>query len=264
MVCGNVRAWPRYALGCIVAVALFSGCQGRRYLMNKQSLDRGLVIVLPGIDGWAPYNENACKALYRECLDMAVELYDWTLPMGLLLNQCGILNNRIAASGLASRIVAYHKEHPGRPVYLIGHSGGTAIAVWAAEALPGEERVERIVLLASSLSPGYDLSKAMRHTRMGVVNFYSGRDGALLGVGTILMGTMDGQHTEAAGKVGFRPMGRGAVYYGNLVQVPWDPRMTAVGHDGGHFGYTAPRFMQAHVKPWLTEIPGDDGLALNR
>jgi pimeloyl-ACP methyl ester carboxylesterase len=247
-------------LGCIMAVAVLSGCQGRRLLLNEQKLDQGLVIVLPGIDGRAPYNENACKALCEDRLDMAVELYDWTLPLGLVLNQCAIFRNRLAANELASRIVRYHREYPNRPVFLIGHSGGTAIAVWAAEVIPDGERIDRVVLLASSLSPGYDLSAALKHTRLGIVSFYSGHDVALLGAGTILLGTMDGQHTEAAGKVGFRPLGYGAESYGRLIQVPWEPRMAATGHDGGHFGYTAPGFMEAHVKPWIAGASWEDGL----
>lgn len=245
-----------------MALAVLSGCQGRRLLLNEQKLDQGLVIVLPGIDGWAPYNENACKALCRDRLDLAVELYDWTLPFGLVLNQCAVPLNRLAADGLASRILRYRKEHPNRPVFLIGHSGGTAIAVWAAEALPDGESIDRIVLLASSLSPEYDLSEALGHTRLGIVSFYSDRDVAILGVGTILVGTMDGQHTEAAGKVGFHPPGRRVgSYYGGLIQVPWEPRMGASGHDGGHFGYTARGFMVAHVKPWIAETPWNDYLA---
>lgn len=255
------RLWPRYMLGCMMAVAVLSGCQGRRLLLNEGKLDQGLVIVLPGIDGLAPYNVNACKALYEDGLGMAVELYDWTLPFGMILNQCSILTNRLAAEGLAARIVKYREEYPDRPVVLIGLSGGTAIAVWAAEALPDEERVDRIVLLASSLSPGYDLSEAIGHTRLGIVSFYSDYDGALLGIGTILMGTMDGQHTEAAGKVGFRPPDRAAGYYGGLIQVAWEPTMAATGHDGGHFGYTAPGFIKARVRPYVTDARWNDYLA---
>ncbi len=247
-----------------MAVAVLSGCQGRRYLLNEKKLDQGLVIVLPGIDGWAPYSQNACKALCGDSLDMAVELYDWTLPFGLLLNQCAVPLNRLAAAGLASRIVSYHKEYPNRAVFLVGHSGGTAIAVWAAEALPDGESVDRIVLLGSSLSPQYDLSKALRHSRLGIVSYYSGHDVAILGAGTILMGTMDGQHTEAAGKVGFHPRGRRGVAYGGLIQVSWDPRMGAYGHDGGHFGYMAPRFMESRVRPWIMETRWNDYLTRAR
>jgi pimeloyl-ACP methyl ester carboxylesterase len=257
----KVNAFPRRLLPCLVALALLSGCGGRRLLFNERNLDQGLVIMLPGIDGIAPYNVNACKALCRGDEDMAVELYDWTLPFGLLINQCAVLRNHLAADELTARIMRYRKKYPGRPVYLIGHSGGTAIAVWAAEALPDGEQIDRIVLLASSLSPGYDLSGAIRHTRFGIVSFYSDRDGALLGAGTVLLGTMDGQHTESAGKVGFHPVAGAVGAYGGLTQIPWGPAMAVDGHDGGHFGYTDPRFMVAHVKPLLTEARWHDLLA---
>jgi pimeloyl-ACP methyl ester carboxylesterase len=235
----------------LVVLALLSGCGGRRLLLNGQNLDHGLVIVLPGIDGLAPYNINACKALCDDHFGMAVELYDWTLPFGLLINQCAILRNRLAADELAHRILEYRKKYPNRPVFLIGHSGGTAIAVWAAEDMPEEERIDGIVLLGSSLSPQYDLTKAIGHTRTGIVNFYSYQDEALLGVGTVLLGTMDGQHTESAGKVGFHRARGGEAPYAGLVQIAWHPAMAVAGHDGGHFGYTAPGFMKSHVRPWL-------------
>jgi hypothetical protein len=118
------------------------------------------------------------------------------------------------------------------------------------EDLGPSEAVDRVVLLGSSLSPLYSLSAALGRTRRGIVNYYSGRDSILLGAGTSLVGTMDGRHTEAAGKVGFR-LGAAGVSAHRLVQVAWRPDMERVGNDGGHFGCTAKPFVAAHVAPLL-------------
>src|SRR3954465_9761075 len=68
-------------------------------------------------------------------------------------------NLRAKAAAVAVEVGAFRAEHPEAPVYLIGKSGGTGVVVQALEALP-EEAVERAVLLAPALSPGYDLTRA--------------------------------------------------------------------------------------------------------
>jgi pimeloyl-ACP methyl ester carboxylesterase len=198
------RTARRLAAYWIVLAAALAGCQGRQLVLNSEHLDQGLIVVLPGIDGRAPYNEAACTALSSDRPSMAVELHNWTVPLGPLYNQCAYGRNRKAAAELAQRILAYQSSHPGGRVFLVGHSGGTAIAVWAAEALPDGDSVDGIVLLASSLSPSYDLSGALAKSRNGIVSFCSHRDSLLLGLGTAVFGTMDRRHTAAAGQVGFQ------------------------------------------------------------
>lgn len=240
----------RDAVFAAVLVLLLTGCESRLTL-KSDGLDRGLVIVLPGIDGRMPYNEAACRKLAADGIQSAVELYDWTAPMGPLFNQTAVARNREVARGLTARIEAYQRGHPGRPVFLIGHSGGTAIAVWAAENLPEDRPVEGIILLASSLSPGYDLSEALARSRGGIVSFYSPLDAGLLGVGTTMFGTMDGVRGESAGKAGFRAPARAARpgQYAKLHQIGWDASMIEDGHGGGHFAYMNPSFISARVRP---------------
>ncbi len=249
-------------LVALVVLMLLTGCGERRFLMGRQGLDEGLIIVLPGIDGRAPHNEAACKALCNGNTHMAVELYDWTVPLSPWINQCAIGRNRQMAGRLARRIAEYRQAYPGRCVCLVGHSGGTAIAVWAAEALPEGQRVEGIVLLASSLSPGYGLAKAMARTRSGIVSFHSSRDSVLLGTGTALFGTMDGEHTEAAGKVGFRAAGADgrAGDDERPFQIAWTPRMAESGNDGGHFSCLAAGFVSAYVAPLVAAREWDEEL----
>jgi len=247
--------------GMLTGVSM-AGCGARISVMNKGDADRGLVIVLPGIDGRAGHNERACKAIGSSATAMSVELFDWTLPLCPLVNQRDEGRNRRMARGLADRIVAYRVSYPGGAVFLVGHSGGTAVAVWAAEALPDGQQIDGIVLLASSLSPGYDLSKALRRTRGGIVNFRSERDSALLGAGTTLFGTMDGKHTEAAGKVGFSvpESGQTGGAYQGFSEIRWNSAMAKTGHDGGHFGCLATRFVSSYVAPLVATRQWDRDL----
>lgn len=239
-----------------------TGCGARISVMNQGDADRGLIVVLPGIDGRAGHNERACEVLGAGGTGMVVELFDWTLPLCPLTNQRDEARNRRMAGKLAERITSYVASHPGRPVFLIGHSGGTALAIWAAEALPGQQQIDGIVLLASSLSPGYDLSQALKRTRGGIVSFRSERDSVLLGVGTTLVGTMDGKHTQAAGKVGFSVAGSGyaAEAYGGLYEVRWDKAMAGMGNDGSHFGCLAPEFVSSYVAPLVVARQWDRDL----
>src|SRR4029079_11614400 len=93
--------------------------------------------------------------------------------------------NREQAREIAERIVAYQDRYPDRPVTLIGHSGGAAMAVRVLESLPDGRRSDQAVLLAGALSPDYDLSTALGRTERGITNFYSGGDVLYLVAGTL-------------------------------------------------------------------------------
>ena len=95
-------------------------------------------------------------------------------------------------------------KDPKLEITLTSHSGGTGIAVWALEKMPEGMQVQTLVLLASALSPDYDLSKALRHVRGKAYVFYSQNDQVVLGAGTRLFGTIDGVKSDAAGLIGFR------------------------------------------------------------
>ena len=60
------------------------------------------------------------------------------------------------------------------------------------------------MLLAPALSPGYDLTAALRAVRREIVVFWSPLDLIVLGAGTRLFGTIDRVKTVGAGLVGFR------------------------------------------------------------
>ncbi|MCE5276945.1 MAG: alpha/beta fold hydrolase [Planctomycetaceae bacterium] len=235
-----------FTIACGLLIA--GGCDGEGLIVSRQHLDEGLVIVLPGIDGGGFRNLAIADALKEQNVPAAVEIWDWTSPLGPLFNQTAMDANRARAADLARRIARYHKEYPNGQVYLIGHSGGTAIAAWAAECLAAEQiALGGIVMLGSSLSPGYDLSTALQATRSGIVNFYSPGDG-VLGGAVSMVGTMDRVNTAGAGKVGFDSRGDGD----KLVQVPWTGEMAAAGNYGDHFSCCNGKFIASYVAPLIT------------
>ena len=235
----------------LMAAVMTSGGCGSLVTFNAEHIDDGMVFVLPGIDG-PGLGPLGVMAAVAENTDLAVRQFDWTIPFGLLFNQTAEWRNRDMGKLLASQIVEYTQQHPGAPVYLIGHSGGTAVAVWAAEALPADVRIEGIVLLASSLSPGYDLSKALARTNGGIVNVFSRSDSGLLGAGTTMIGTMDGVYGQSAGMAGFYQRGAWG-YGGRLVQMEWTGGMSRVGYHGDHFSVCSPSFIAAYIAPMMAD-----------
>ena len=187
-------------------------------------------------------------------MDYSLTIYRWGRPVpvaGMLLNQMDFIGNRLAADQIARMIVDYQDEHPGKPVFLVGHSGGGGIAVFVAEAMPTGRSVDGLILLNASISSGYDLRKALEHTRLGLVNFWSPDDVGLLYFGTTLFGNVDGVHGPGAGAAGFRNTGGLGRLKGILHQVKWSQQMAASGNDGGHTGSTSEVFVGDWVAPWI-------------
>ena len=175
-----------------------------------------------------------------------------------------VANHRAQARAVVEEVLAWQAANPGSPVYLVGKSGGTGIVAWALEGLP-EGSVEAAVLIAPALSPGYDLSRALRAVRREVVVFWSPLDLVILGAGTWLFKTVDRVRSVGAGMVGFRAPSTldeaGRAQYAKLRQVRWSPEMATTGYLGGHVGPDSPAFLRKYVVPLLTGLgidPGND------
>lgn len=230
--------------------------------MQRAELERGYLLILEGIDFAAWQMEGTWRGLRDAGIDWATDVRDWGYRNWLgsgYMNLADLKNNRAWANSLAGEIVLYQREYPGRPVSILGYSGGGGLAVLTAEALPTEARLDRIVLLGAALSPEYDLSRALERCARGIINFYSSADAVILGAGTKLYGTIDRRNVASAGHTGFRVPPEASVarpeLYANLVQVAWTPAMARLGHDGGHFGWIARRWAAEIVSPYLKPPP---------
>lgn len=239
----------------LLAATLFAaaGCgedEPPRFRTDEQTLspermDRGLVIILPGIEGESLMNHNIRRGLLNAQIDQGITIHRWGSPIpgiSLLLNQTNVVGNRIAGKRVADLAVAYQTAHPGRPVHIIGHSGGGGIAVFAAESMPPGSQIDGIILLSASISAGYDMSKAIANCRKGAANFYCTSDVGLLVVGTTLVGTVDGGRGTSAGNSGFTH-GFSRLYELEIrpEEVVGDPHATA----------TRPSYVSSHVAPWV-------------
>jgi len=223
--------------------------------LTPERLDRGLVVCLDGVGGWNWLPRLTRIGLDRGGVDAGIVIYNWAIgPLGLwVADLLAERRNRRMARDLADVLLAYRERRPGRPVTLIGHSGGGALAAWTLEALPDDAPVDRALLLAPALSPRYNLAHALGRVRHRATATYSWGDLALMGLGTTLFGTIDRRFGPSAGLVGFRlppgltPVQRDA--YAKLRQVPWRPRMIRDGHLGEHIGWTGIRFARRVLAP---------------
>jgi hypothetical protein len=157
-----------------------------------------------------------------------------------------------AAKNLAVMIQHYRQVCPNGPVYLIGHSAGTHVVLEAAGSLP-PDTIERIALLAPSVSNHYDLRAALRASRRGIANFYSTQD-EVVSLGVAMLGTADRRSGKPAGETGFAPPPNcpDADLYCKLRQYYWRPEIArATGHLGGHNGFTRAGYLEACVLPLL-------------
>jgi alpha-beta hydrolase superfamily lysophospholipase len=185
----------------------------------------------------------------------AIELYDWTDGvMYLVSNLRDIDHNKREAGKIAAKIIAYQDRYPGRPVHLVGYSGGAGVAVLTLEALPKDRRATEAILLAPTLASDYDLRPAISHTTHGIRNFYSPLDVPILMVLSTAFGTTEGRHVAAAGAIGFQapkesePEAR-REYESQVSQQSYNMDMLMDGHIGGHFGWANRTFIARHVAP---------------
>lgn len=224
---------------------------------SEERLDQGYVIVLPGIEGHSVLNRSVVCGLIDADIPYAVEIVDWTggYRLGPVNLRWKSRNLRVAAE-IAERISRYQEEYPGRPVHLVGHSGGGGISMLALESLPDKRSVETVTLLAPALSPQFDLIPALRKVSREVRNYYSPFDFFLLGAGTLAVGTIDGPHCIAAGARGFRiPNSLHAderdLIASRLQQFRYESKMARNWNFGGHFGCTNRSFARDWIAPLI-------------
>ncbi len=122
---------------------------------------RGLVLVADGVGGL-----DLCGTGLRYMLGMArlpytVELFPWGHGLGRwFADLTDVANQDRQAKLIAEAVRHFRSEHAEEPVFLVAKSGGTGLVVKALEQLEAES-VERVVLLAPAVSPGYDLTRAL-------------------------------------------------------------------------------------------------------
>jgi pimeloyl-ACP methyl ester carboxylesterase len=213
---------------------------------------RGIVFVCDGSGDFRTVSESLSQAINETGLPLAVETVVWSHGYGRYVRDHTDHNNHLVMGrSLADRVLCYRRSYPNLRIYLIGHSAGCAVVLAAADLLP-PDTIDRIVLLAPSVSPDYDLRPALASSREGIDAFVSERDRIILGLCMRLVGTADGKRGAAAGRVGFRPTictTADAALFGRLRQHTWHSTVSWTGHLGGHYGSNRVCFVQAYILP---------------
>ncbi len=224
-------------------------------------VERGLIVILPGIEGNGWQLGGMVAGLHDAGVDQAIEIVPWgTQPTAMLDNLTNLPANLDRASRIAERLVNYRRAHPRSSITLIGYSGGGGLAVLAVEALPADFVIDRLILIAAALAPDHDLTEARRHCRR-TVNYYSELDLVFLGLGTKTFGTIDRVHADSAGRVGLRDRQGGLLAGDGLMQVAWERDWIQHGHFGGHLDWMSRAWARAVLagqvaRPCSESAPG--------
>lgn len=185
--------------------------------------------------------------------------FDWETHLGVVADQEeSVKAKRAQGTKLARQISEYRRENPGSPINLIGLSAGTAIVLYALEALPASAQVEDVAMLSSSMSADYDLTAALQRVR-GHMYVTTSPNDHVLGQLAPAFGTADRKYVgqNIAGLHGFGlPTGASSEtrrLYAKVMHLAWDPSDVRYGDHGGHTDTAKPEFIQHIVVPLLVK-----------
>jgi pimeloyl-ACP methyl ester carboxylesterase len=151
----------------------------------------------------------------------------------------------VRATKLAGFIAERRRERPEAPLHLVGYSAGGFIAQRALELLSRDVDVDSAVLIAAAFDPRRDLNPGAGRVRKNLVVTSSPLD-AIVGLGSVLIGTCDRIHCRSLGCRGYR-----GPQCDCLVELRWRPGLVLLGNFGGHFTAPAERFVQRKIAPLM-------------
>jgi pimeloyl-ACP methyl ester carboxylesterase len=204
-----------------------------------------VVFIVPGVGGGGPEYNGIVDAVSGP--RRAVYTVNWGAPTPLFFlnfSDRGIHDG--AERKLAHIIMDWRRQHPDGRIDLIGHSAGAGVVLGALPHVTGA-RVHTVILLAPSVSPGYDLNPALSQIDGQLHAFHSERDTGFLNWRTRNFGTYDGVRTPAAGFAGFD----GSYPPEKLIPHTYDPSWESLGYDGGHFSIRSGAFAREVIAPLL-------------
>jgi pimeloyl-ACP methyl ester carboxylesterase len=209
---------------------------------------------LPGIAGAKYIDHSVVRGIKEAGFDGEMEIYDWTENdpgVGALL---AYDRNHKEAKLIAAKLVQHHNAEPNGKIFVLAHSGGCGLAIWALEDLPADVKIQTLVMMSPAVSPEYDLSVALTHVTGHLYVFSSLADLFVLGTGTKLLGTIDGVKTDAAGRVGFsKPKTADDREYMKLIPMPYDTAWFKYHDSGDHIGGMTRLFGENVLEPLILQ-----------
>jgi pimeloyl-ACP methyl ester carboxylesterase len=250
------RVRAMIAMLCLLPLV---GCARMMNFTSVERKDKGLTLLLTGIEGAHVGHAGFVAGLKSGGVPSEIEIVDWTTgtPALMLVHLRAENRNRRQAEQIAAKIVKYQDDFPGRPVNLIGHSGGGGMTLLTLDALPDGRTVDSAILLAAAISSSFDLRPVFPKVERGIWNYSSAvGDSPLLMAGTTVFGTIDGRHMPAAGALGFRvpadaTYAERAQYATKLFERPYRPQMAINGNLSDHYGCMNPLFARNELAPIL-------------
>jgi hypothetical protein len=242
------------AAGCANPPSTWPRAQADR----AERLHHGYIYYLDGAGGGTAksnYVEGVQKGFLAAGYRGAGEMFSWETGKGLMADQnASIKYKRSEAKLVAAKITQRAKANPGVPLGILGFSAGTAEAIFALEELPESVQVDQVVLLGTSISRNYDLTKALKRVK-GQIYLYTSTKDRMLGFLMPFSGTADRKFDDpGAGITGFiLPAGATAstrqLYAQKLVTIPWTAELEKGGDYGKHFDNVKLEFIRDHVAP---------------
>ena len=214
---------------------------------------RPVVWVADGAGGFG----GCSQALSQASLDCGNPIEVCSFPWShgyrrVILDQMDMGHAREQGRRLAGAIMQRRQCEPGRRMVVVAHSAGAAVVLSAGEVLPPGS-IDRIILLAPSVSRSFDVCPSLSASCEGIDVFCSKKDWLALGIGARLVGTTDRYLGRAAGRHGFRQrlINRNCCNPCMLRHHFWTPEVAWTGHTGGHFGSHSPAFIQTYLFPLI-------------
>jgi hypothetical protein len=205
-----------------------------------------LTLVVAGAAGDGPWYDGLRRGLVDGGAPRPVQTMTWGAPLPFsMLNLQSKPIHDAAEAKLARILSEWRAKHPDGRLTLVGHSAGCGVILGGLARVDGAQ-AETIVLLAPSLSPGYDLAPALKQVDGTMHVFHSTRDHLFLHWRTTTFGTYDNVRTPAAGHLGF------TATHPRLSQHPYDPAWEDLGNDGSHDGPLASSFVRSVIAPLVS------------
>lgn len=221
----------------------------------QQDADRPLVWVLDGAGDLKGCSNALASVNAGAGEPVELVVFPWSHGYRKLYkDQTDTEHAKEQGARLAQAILERKAREPGRRVVVVSHSAGCAVALAAGDLLP-IDAVDRFLLLAPSVSTGYDVRPTLWSAKEGVDVYCSRKDWVALGFVIRVVGTVDGASGAAAGRVGFQPKGSKALAETEAArfrQHYWSEDVAWTGHTGGHHGMHAPEYVRSFLLPLMT------------
>jgi hypothetical protein len=228
----------------LLVMVLCSGCATRTVPFTAND-SFGRTYYIDGAGNWG-FGVRAIDTVLSEAgYPGHVVSFRWSPTLNPALDQTvGQSFARRAGKRLGEQIQQYQERFPDGEVNIIALSAGTGVAIWACESLKPPARVDKVILLGSSLSCDYDLRPALENITEGLWVYHSPNDMVLRGAARVL-GTIDGKvGTDSAGLNGFTG---GGSQWSLVRQIAWSPEDEQRGWTGSHLSAVSRPFLQTVV-----------------